>query len=419
MRIAIVGANFAGLTAAQHLGRGHAVTVIDRSPWFEWLPNVHELISGIKRPSDLRLPRRRLLARAGHRFVQAEVAAIDAPRGLLRTADGRRVGFEICIVAVGGIDETFGVRGADRHAMPFKSVDECAAIGRRLAALARAPGPFEVVIVGGGLEGVESLGEILRRYRRRDGMRISVVETGSRLLPGTPPKLDAAVREGCAGSAVRILTGSRVTAVTPKRVRLASGEVLRSDLTIWTGGVTAPPLLSESGLADGPRKWAPVTRALQSTRFDNVFVIGDAAALPRPLGKQAYYAMQMGECAADNAARALAGRPLRDFRPSAKPMLIAFGDLSTFLVSGRSVLASPVLAAAKEAVYQVTMAQFDPPLGAAPLRQLTSRVTGAVGRLALPALASAAPRRCRTPAPSRRRAAGSRRSARAAPAGRG
>ena len=103
---------------------------------------------------------------------------------------------------------------------------------------------------------------------------------------------------------------------------------------MWTGGSAPSPLLQASGLADGPGNWVSVNASLQSRRFDNVFVAGDAAALPRPLGKQAYYAMQMGECAANNVVRALEGRRLRNFSPSRKPMLVAFGDLDTFLVSG-------------------------------------------------------------------------------------
>ncbi len=372
-RIAIVGANFAGIAAAQHLGSGYDVTVVDRSPWFEWLPNIHELLSGVKRPADLRLPRRRLVASAGHRFLRAEVAAIEAAAGRLVTTRGRRVDFDACIVAVGGTGETFGVPGADRHALPFKCVDDCHAIGRRLAALARRGTPSSVVIVGGGLEGVEALGEILRRHRVAGRLHVEVVEAGPRLLPGAPAAIDASIRRHCAGLAVRFHTGTRVTAVTPARVRLDSGAVLRSDLTIWTGGATAPALLLEAGLAERPRQWAPVTQSLQSRRHDNVFVVGDAAGLPRPLAKQAYYALQMGECAAGNVARALAGRRLREFVPSPKPMLVAFGDLDTYLVAGRRVVASPSLAAGKEAVLQLTMAQLDPPLGADALGGLARR----------------------------------------------
>ena len=380
-RIVIVGANFAGLAAAQHLGREYAVTVIDRSPWFEWLPNIHELLSGAKRPADLRLPRARLVAQAGHRFVRAEVTAIDARAGSLATASGREFAFDACIVAVGGVNETFGVRGVETHALSFKGVAECAEIGRRLAALAGQRGRRSVVIVGGGLEGIEALGEILRRYREVAGLEVTVVEAGPRLLSGTPPALDAAVRRHCAGHRVRFVMNTPVTAVTPRRVRLRTGEVLRADLTIWTGGVTAPPLLHDSGLAKRPRQWASVTPALRSQRFDNVFVIGDAAGLPRPLGKQAYFALQMGACAADNVRRALAGRRLRDFAPSPKPMLVAFGDLDTFLVSGRAAIASPRLAALKEAVFQVTMAQIDPPVGVPALRLTTTRLLGTAQRL--------------------------------------
>jgi NADH dehydrogenase len=385
-RIAIVGANFAGLGAARQFGREYAVTVFDRSAAFEWLPNIHELISGVKRPADLRLPRRRLVAQTGHRFVRADVTAIDAAMGHLTTSAGRQFPFDVCIVAVGGVNETFGVRGAERYALPFKSVDDCAAIGRKLAAIARTPGRRSVVIVGGGLEGIEALGEILRRYRNRAGLGITVVEAGARLLPGMPARLEATVRAHCEGRNVRILTSSPVTSVTSTRVRLRSGETVRSDLTLWTVGVTAPPLLLESGLTTKPRQWAPVTRALRSKRFDNVFVIGDAAALPRPLAKQAYHALQMGACAAENAKRALAGRRLRDFRPSAKPMLVAFGDLDTFFVSGRTVIASPALAALKEAVFQVTMAEIDPPLNASALGQMTARLRTAATQLAVPTI---------------------------------
>lgn len=384
-RIVIVGANFAGITAARNLGREYDVTVIDRSPWFEWRPNVHELLSGIKKPSDLRLPRRRLVARAGHRFVEAEVVRVDARARCVHAADGRTFEFDACVVATGGVDETFGVPGADRHAMSFKSVNHCAAIGRRLSELARSRAAKSVVIVGGGLEGVEALGEILRRYRDRGSIETTVVEAKARLLHDSQPSLDAKIRRHCAALPVRILTGTRVRSVTRGRVQLAGGGSLRSDLTIWTAGVAPSPLLRASRLADRPGQWAPVRPSLQSRRYARVFVIGDAAALARPLGKQAYFALQMGECAASNVKRLLAGRATRTFRPAPKPMLVAFGDLDTFMVAGDRAVASPSLAAAKEGVFQLTMAQLDPPVGATRLQEFRRRLAAGVGKIAWPA----------------------------------
>lgn len=383
-RIAIVGANFAGLSAAQRLGSDYAVTVIDGSPWFEWRPGIHELVSGTSRAADLRLSRARLVSRAGHRFLHAMVTDIDARAGCLTTSDDRQVEFDACIVAVGGVVNTFGIEGADRYAMPLKSVEDGMAIGRRLATLAGGKGRKSVVIVGSGLEGIEVLGEILRRYRGRRSLHVSVIEAGSRLMPGSPRALDQAVRAHCASLDVDLLVRTSAAKVTRSRVQLAAGGSLRSDLTIWTAGATAPELIRVARLSRGRQPWAPVRKTLQSRQFDNVFVAGDASVLRPRLAKQAYYAMQMGQFAAINAMRALAGRRLREFIPVPKPMLVAFGDLDTFLVSGRSVIASPTLAAAKEAVFQLTMAQIDPPLRPAPLRALTNRVAGAAAKLYLP-----------------------------------
>jgi NADH dehydrogenase len=96
--------------------------------------------------------------------------------------------------------------------------------------------------------------------------------------------------------------------------------------------------------------------------------------LPQAVGKQAYNAIDMGALAAGNVDRFLGGRPLKPFRPAPKPMLIAFGDLQTYLVAGRTVLASKVLAGAKEGVYQVFMSQMTP-------GGLSASFPGAAGRL--------------------------------------
>jgi NADH dehydrogenase len=381
-RVAIVGAGFGGLRAAQELGSGFDVTVFDPSPWFEWLPNIHELVSRAKRPADLRLPLKRLMTAAGHRFVRDAVAAIDARRGTLATAGGEVHAFDFCIVAVGGVNATYGVPGVERYAMPFRSVGQCDAIGRRLAALLKGRKPRSIVIAGGGFAGVEALGEILRRYRTRDNLALHIVEAGPALMPGASPKIDAAVRKHVRAFDVQIHTGIPVAAITPTGLRLRDGKRLRSDLTIWTGGGVAPPLLHAARLAPKPLQWAPVDATLRSRRYKNVFVIGDAATLPAPVPKQAFHALEMGECAAANVRRAAAGRALRRYRPSRTPLLVAFGDLDTFLVAGRSVVANPALAAGKEAVYQVTMAQIDPPSNVQALGHLASRVIGVTRRLA-------------------------------------
>jgi NADH dehydrogenase len=171
---------------------------------------------------------------------------------------------------------------------------------------------------------------------------------------------------------------------------MADATRLRSELTLWTAGLAPPALLRDSGLAPPPQAWAAVHPTLQSRHFDNVFVVGDAAQPPHAVGKQAYKAIDMGALAAANATRLLAGRTLKPFKPAPRPVLIALGELQTYLVAGRTVVASKVLAGAKEGVYQVFMAQMAPGNLLTSLPATAGRLWQSWRQLALPQLMSLA-----------------------------
>lgn len=357
-RILILGGGFAGLAAANQLSADrHHVTLVDRNRWFEFLPNIHELLSGVKTPELLRLPLDDNLRSAGHTFIRDTVTAIDPAARSVTLRSRKALHYDALIVTLGGVDASRGVPGVFESALPFKSVEQCERIGKRLARLAARRKPARVVVVGGGLEGVEALGEILRRHRD-SSLEVTLVEARKRLVPEAPAAVGNHVRKLSAPHGVAFEMGSPVSRIEPDAVVLEGGRTLPSALTIWTGGPSPPALLAQCGLAPAG-EWAPVKATLQSREHPEVFIAGDAAALPRRLPKQGYHALDMGQCAARNAEQLLAGKALANFQPSGKPTLISFGDLSCFLVSGKSVLAGSSLGAAKEAVFELLMTQLD------------------------------------------------------------
>ncbi len=387
-RVVILGGGFAGLAAAQELRSDrYDVTLVARSRWFEFLPNIHELLSGVKTPELLRLPLDENLRRLGHRFIRDDVSLIDPEANSITTTRRRTISYDALIVACGGVDATRGVAGVVEHGEGFKSVDQCARIGRRLARLSARKKPARIVIVGGGLEGVEALGEILRLEQSGGGLHLTLVEAQDRLLPEAPEVLDSHVRELCAEDNVEFLTQSPVKKIDPHGVVLNDGLVLQSDLTIWTGGPAPSALLASSGLAP-EKSWAPVDVTLESKGHPGIFIAGDAADLPTSLPKQGYHALDMGVCAARNVVRRLANRDLTPFRPFNKPTLISFGDRSCFLCAGRLVLSGPALAAAKEAVFGLVMARLDGRPLDKKLMRMASRADRATRRLLWPSVSS-------------------------------
>ncbi len=357
-RALILGAGFAGLACANALSaRDFAVTVVDRKRHFEFLPNIHEIISGVKRPAQLRIPLAATLKAQGHRFIRDQVLAIDATERRLQLASGREIRGDYLVLAPGSEDGVYGIPGVREHALPLRSVDQARAIHTRLEALAKEPGPRRAVIVGAGYTGVEAAGEILRRYADAD-LRLTLVEGGPRLLPSMPAPIGEFLRHRGTSRGMDCITGDPVAKLTARTVFLQSGQRVPSHATIWAGGPRAPEVLGAAMPGASP-SWVPVEDTLEHPHFANVFIAGDSAAPPNAVSKQAYHALDMGALAADNIRRRDRRRRLRSYRPLPRPTLLAFGDLDTVLVAGDRALASPALATGEELVCTAVLAQLD------------------------------------------------------------
>jgi len=388
-KVVVVGGNFAGLSAASRLSKKFDVTVIDPLEHFEWTPNIHEILSGVKSEHGLRLSRSKILQRLGHQFLQDSVSNISTTSSLVHTSGEKQLKYDYCIVATGGERQTYDAVGAEDHSFPFLAVHHIRAIKDRLSLLLQQQDTVNVAIVGGGVSGVEALGELLRREPFRARLNLTLVEAGPRILPGLPRQLDKDIRQHSKKHNVAIRLDAAVTSLSCNEVQLSNGETVAADVTIWAAGVKPPELLVRSGLLKHGDNWAPTRQTLQSRYADNVFVIGDAGELPTPIRKQAYFAIDMGEIAARNIWLLARSRPLKSFKPLKKPMLIAFGDIDTYLVVGDTVVAGKALAAVKEGIFQLSMFRLGSPLGLidtqvnASLRFLTS-----VKQLVLPELLS-------------------------------
>lgn len=361
-RVCIVGGGFSGLHAAQQLPSDRfEVTIFDPRPHLEWLPNIHEILSGVKRGDELRVLRQPIIERLGHAFRLERVADIGPTS--LTTASGEVVPFDVCIVGTGGINDSARVRGSAEHGLPFKSVDNCMEIAKRLRRGTLTHKTTRVTVVGGGIEGVEALGEMLRAYRYRPQFEFQVVDGSERLLKAAPGDIDSQIRRHTSRFQVEYHLGQRVDSVEKEGLTLANGKAIESDITIWTGGVAPNPLLKESNLAAADSGWGAVNDFLQS-QYPNVFVIGDAAQLEYPLGKQAFHAIEMGQVAGQNTLRLLQGKPLLAYKPSTKPQVVTFGDLDAFMIFDGFALSSSLLGVAKEAIFTLGVLQLSPPRNA-------------------------------------------------------
>ena len=138
---------------------------------------------------------------------------------------------------------------------------------------------------------------------------------------------DASPPRALAAAGVTLRRGRWATGATAGAVRLADGGSIAAAAVIWATGVVGAPFLAASGLACDEAGCVRVDAALRSRSHPFVFAAGDCARLDPPRPKAGVWAVRAGPPLEANLRRAIAGRPLRPWRPQARALaILGLGD---------------------------------------------------------------------------------------------
>ncbi len=349
--VVVIGAGFGGLDCVRHLaGSGARVTLIDRRNHHLFQPLLYQVATTILSPSDIAWPIRALLR--GRRDVTtllAEVTGVEGKSVILD--DGTRVAFDTLVIATGARHAYFDHDDWEPFAPGLKTIEDATEIRRRILlafeqaertddpALRAALMTF--VIIGGGPTGVELAGiiaELARHTLRRDFRRIDtaksrvlLVEAGDRLLTAFPPDLSEYAAHALERRGVTLSFGRAVTCCKADGVQVGE-DVIHCRTIVWAAGVAASPAARWLGVTPDRAGRVPVAPDLTVPGRDDVFAIGDTAAVIWDQGRMvpgiAPAAKQQGAHVAHTIRARLAGRHGRG--PS------AIGIRATSLPSARA-----------------------------------------------------------------------------------
>ena len=327
----IIGAGFAGISAAQRLGRLKVdLTVIDRTNHYTFQPLLYQVALAVLSPGDIAQPIRSILRNNRNtEVVMDEVEGIDTVGRRVTLKSGAVMLYDYLILATGSTHSYFGHNDWAKLAPGLKTIEDATDIRRRvLLAFELAERqmlergshpPLRFVIIGGGPTGVELAGaisDIARLYMTRDFRHIDtktaevlILEGSPHILGMYPDDLQKKAVEQLNALGVQVRTGSHVTDIQPGYV-MVGNERIESVCTLWAAGVQASPLgklLAQSSGSQTPgveldkRGCVVVNGYLNPKNLPEVFVCGDLAHFEQD-GKQvpgvAQPAMQMGAYAA-------------------------------------------------------------------------------------------------------------------------
>jgi NADH:ubiquinone reductase (H+-translocating) len=345
--VVIAGGGFGGLYAARRLERrlprhSARILVVSDVNFLLYTPLLPGAAAGSLEPRHVVVPLREELEWADIRLGRVTGADPGLNQLYVHTVDGRdeALRYDQLVVTLGSVSRVLPVPGLAAHALGFKTLADAIALRNRallnLEIAESLPDDdarreyLTFVFVGAGYAGLEGIAElqdyvadVIDRYPRCRlvGARCILVEAQDRVMQEIPAGLAAFATRELRGRGMEIRTGTLLQEMDERSATLSTGERIPTRLVCWTAGVKASPEVRDLGLPLDRHGRIEVDATMRVKGRDNVWAIGDAAAVPDPAKHRraaspptAQHAIRQGRRVAENVAAVLRGGRVRPFR---------------------------------------------------------------------------------------------------------
>jgi NADH dehydrogenase len=358
-RILILGGGFGGVYTARHLERlckrrsDVEIVLVSRDNFLLMTPLLFEVFSGTLDVRHCSFPIRAFLRTT--RFVEATVQSIDLEGRVVRlvgAGQSGELGYDQLVLALGAMTNRVMIPGSE-HAFTFKTLADAFLLRSHvIERFERADVETDpqrkrqlltFVIIGGGLVGVELLGELtafvdgiapLYKHLSRDEVRFLLLQGTDRIMPEINPKLAAygarVLGKRC-GTAIR--TNAIVRAIEPGKVHLPE-ETIEADTIILAAGIVPNPVVAGLPVEKDKRGHIVVDGTMRCQSHPEVWALGDCASIPavdgKPYPNLAQHALREAKVLARNIFGVLDGRPPQAFVYDTLGMMGSLGHGKAF-----------------------------------------------------------------------------------------
>jgi len=339
-RIVVLGAGLGGVACAYEMkkkvGKGHQVTLVGSSPYFEFTPSNPWMMVGWRTAPQTRVDLASPLAAKDVEFVAKLVQAIDAPGSTLTLDDGSKVAYDYLVITTGpklAFEEVPGL-GPKGFTQSVCTHGHALQAWERYQQFVQAPGPIVVGAAAGAscfgpaYETAMILDTDLRRRRIRDRVPMTYVTPepyiGHMGLGGVGDSkglMESELRQ----RHITWITNAKITAVDDGVMTVAEhledGTVRKEHKLPFKYSMVIPAFKGVDPVAAvpelcNPRGFVLIDEYQRSKKYRNIFSAGVCVAIPpvevTPVGtgapKTGYMIESMVSAICENVAADLAGR---------------------------------------------------------------------------------------------------------------
>jgi NADH:quinone reductase (non-electrogenic) len=318
-RLVILGTGFGAFNLVKNLGSRFNITIVSPRNHFLFTPLLPSTTVGTIEFRSIIEPIR--YARRDLQFYHATAESLDTASRTVRchgveAGDVFTLDYDILVIAVGAVSNTFNVPGVAEHSFFLKELHDARALRQNIISCferANLPGLnhserrrlLHFVVCGGGPTGVEfaaELNDFLVEDLRRSypqlvpEAKITLVEAANVILSTFDEKLQKYATELFQRQQITVLTRSPVVKVEKGALYLADGSVLSFGLLLWSTGNGPTAFVTNAPLAKDARDRILIDSLFHVKGVDTVYAIGDCSVIAEaPLPATSQVAQQQGK----------------------------------------------------------------------------------------------------------------------------
>ncbi|OBY76932.1 6-phosphogluconate dehydrogenase [Paenibacillus sp. KS1] len=295
--IVVLGGGYGGVLTAKKLAKrlkkdkDIRITLIDRKPFHTMMTELHEVAACRVEEEAIKMDLKQIFAGLKVDVVLDEIENIDF-NGQKLHGRKKSYNYDHLVIGTGCKPSFFGIEGAEENSFSLWSFEDAVKLKQQIRQMfmdgTKISDPelrkqmLTFVVVGAGFTGVEMVGE-LAEYREElchefhvdeSEVRLVVADMAPKILPILPQKLIDKADKYLRKMKVEIITGAKISGVTPNSVVLGDNEI-KSSTVIWTAGVEGSDLVGNLDVQQQGRKRILTNDKLQSVDHKNVYVVGD------------------------------------------------------------------------------------------------------------------------------------------------
>ncbi|HVN50763.1 MAG TPA: FAD-dependent oxidoreductase [Acidimicrobiales bacterium] len=295
-KVLVLGSNFGGLTAAlavKHQLRGDVdVTVMSPSESFVFNPSLIWLPFGKRRAQDITFPVAPTFERHGIEYVHASATSIDPDRKGVLDGAGTWHDYDFLVIATGYRNNVAAIPGMAENAVTITTLPDATRAGERWRRFLDNPGDVVVAAsqgagcFGAAYEFLFNLSYRLGKAGLKDRVKLTYVSSEPFLGHfgiGGLPRGEKLLGMFTKREAIETRVAVAIDHVAPDAVVLSDGTTLPSAYSM-----VIPPFIGQEvtlgakALAPDEKGYLPVRPTYQSEKYDDVYVVGIAAAVQVP-----------------------------------------------------------------------------------------------------------------------------------------